>query len=268
MVTAMEVAPKADAKAEKPKAVPRIRSPLFPFITLGKAIDRAKEFYAKERRNAAPVGVAASHWGYGPKSSGGIQTVSAMKQYGLMEETGDEKVRTVKLTEMALRIILDVRPESQERNEAIKTAALKPKMHSEIWTKWRNELPSDDTFRTYLILDRKFNEVGANSLMAVYKDAIALAKLGGSDRLPEGAQDKDDNKQLPPGGRMQTEQKEHRGWTKSFTWPLSDGTTATLTVSGTRPGTEEIELLSDCMELAKKALSKMASQPEPEAEIN
>lgn len=40
------------------------RSPNFPFITLESAIERAQQFYDKEKRSGAPFPVTAGHWGY------------------------------------------------------------------------------------------------------------------------------------------------------------------------------------------------------------
>ena len=64
------------------------RSPNFPFISLENAIARARAFYDEERKGAAPVTRAAIHWKYSPNSSGLIQTVAALKSYGLMSDEG------------------------------------------------------------------------------------------------------------------------------------------------------------------------------------
>lgn len=58
-------------------------------------------------------------------------------------------------------------------------------------------------------------------------------------------------------------------WVKEFAWPLSDGTTAELVISGERPGTDEIEILEANIEVAKRVLAKIAKEPpqeEPEPE--
>src|ERR1035437_5342820 len=90
----------------------RERSPNFPFIGLAAAIQRARDFYDQEKRGSAAVSVIATHWGYSPKSSGLIQTVAALKSYGLMEDEGRGEARRLRLTERALRILLDNRTDS------------------------------------------------------------------------------------------------------------------------------------------------------------
>src|SRR4051812_49081512 len=117
----MATLPVAAESQEKGK---RMRSPAYPFINLGTAFRRAREFYSHEQRNAAPVRVAAKHWNYEPKSSGGLQTAAAMISFGLMEDEGTGDKRTLKLTKNALKILLDGREESSERDALIKQVAL------------------------------------------------------------------------------------------------------------------------------------------------
>ena len=75
----------------------RTRSPKCPFIDLETAIRRASTFYDSEKRNAASIPVAMKTWGYNDKSSGGQQTVSTLKEFGLMEDFGSKAARRVKL---------------------------------------------------------------------------------------------------------------------------------------------------------------------------
>ena len=82
-----------------------------------------------------------------------------------------------------MRILLDQRPESTERDEAIKRAALTPKIHSVLWKKWGFPLPSDDNLRHALIFDWKFNENSVDDFIREYKDTIRFAKLAESYTL-------------------------------------------------------------------------------------
>src|SRR5579863_3947203 len=104
----------------------RDRSPPFPFIPLERAIGRAREFEASYRRSAGRLANVLGVWGYTAKSSGGFQTMAALKAFGLMEDEGTGAERKFKLTDLALRILKDERP--GKREEGIKEAALKPKL--------------------------------------------------------------------------------------------------------------------------------------------
>jgi len=160
------------------------RSPAFPFISLKTAIDRANEFRKQEGRAAAPVSVAVKHWGYKAKSSGGIQTIAALKYFGLLIDTGSGDSRKVQLSDLGLRIVLDERTVSPERDALIKKAALMPKIYARLWNQWHTAFPSPDNFRHHLRVDLKFSDTTVDSFIRGYKDTISFAKLGDSDILP------------------------------------------------------------------------------------
>lgn len=178
----LEVVKMADQEDDDKKS--RTRSPAYPFINLAAALKRAKEFYSKEQRNAASVKVAVKHWGYDEKSSGGKQTTAALINYGLMKDEGIGERRKVQLTQDALRVILDERPDSNERDQLIKKLALTPKINKELWAKWGHSLPSDGEIRHTLLVDwdPPFNDKAVDGFIKLYKDTITFAKLGESDQ--------------------------------------------------------------------------------------
>ena len=188
------------AEATKPVSIDegkrRLRSPAYPYINLETAIKRAKEFYEKEQRNAANLRIAVKHWGYEEKSSGGTQTAAALISFGLFRDEGTGDKRRLQLTPLALRVLLDTRQESKERMEAIKQAALSPKIHRQLWKRWGANRPSDEQLRHTLILDWEppFNENSVDGFIKEYKDTIAFAKLAESDRVPEGGEDTGEEK--------------------------------------------------------------------------
>src|SRR4051812_14070001 len=105
---------------------PRDRSPNYPYITLPAALDRAKQLYDVEKRGAAAIPVVAKHWDYSPKSSGLLQSIAALKSYGLLDEEGRGDDRRVRLSDLALRILLDQRPDPRERREMLQRSARMP----------------------------------------------------------------------------------------------------------------------------------------------
>src|SRR5215510_220703 len=48
------------------------RSPSYPGIDLEAALKRAREVYVHEKQHDAPVESVVMHWGYSPRSSGGM----------------------------------------------------------------------------------------------------------------------------------------------------------------------------------------------------
>lgn len=83
----------------------------------------------------------------------------------------------MKLSGRALRILLDEREASEERERLLKQAALLPPLHSRLWERYGPELPSSQTLRLSLILDEGFNENSVDDFLTEYKETLELAKL-------------------------------------------------------------------------------------------
>jgi hypothetical protein len=164
----------------------RRRSPSYPAIDLEAAIDRALALYRAEGRNVAPNDAILAHWGYSPKSGPGFGTLGALKRFGLLQAEGPGKSR---LSDLALRIILDDREQSPEYDEALKEAALTPKIHREIWEKYQDGLPSDATLRHFLRFDKGFTDSAADELIAQFRKTVSFANLAPGDSLGEDGGD-------------------------------------------------------------------------------
>jgi hypothetical protein len=163
----------------------RTRSPASPFINLETALKRAKQFFDIQQRNAVSLKVAMKDWGYEGKSSGGLQTAATLISFGLMKDDGMGDRRKLQLTQNALRILLDQRPDSGDKAALIKQAALAPKVHQELWKKWGSSPPSDAELRHTLTLEWEppFNEKTVDAFIKEYRDTIAFAKLTESDKV-------------------------------------------------------------------------------------
>jgi hypothetical protein len=162
----------------------RLRSPAYPYINLETAIARAQAFYDIEIRSAVPITLAAKDWGYEAKSSAAMQTAAALMSFGLMSDEGTGDKRKVRLTQNALKILLDKRPDSIERAALIKQAALAPKIHQQIWEKLGGGV-SDGALRHSLIFEWNppFNENSVDGFIREFRDTIAFAKLAESDKV-------------------------------------------------------------------------------------
>lgn len=178
--------------------------------------------------------------------------------------------KDVRLSKLALDILLDQQPDSVERKEFIKQAAMTPKIHKELWGKWQDELPSDATILTYLIRDRGFNEPAAKDLLVEYKDTLSFAKVSKSDKMPSNESGDEDNKPEQNGGHEMTgtEQQPLRqnpapgivvekilaGERSFLSGPLSkDGAAYRLIVSGS-VGSKELGKLIKLLTLQKEIL--------------
>jgi hypothetical protein len=183
---------KQDAGAAVAAKKKRHRSPAYPAINLEEAIARARTVWDEERKNAAPLESLMAHWGYKSKSSSGLLAAAALKKFGLLMDVPGGKVRQLRLTDLAFKILLDEREDSLERVLAIKTAALRPGIHRDLWGKWRRQLPSDNTIRTYLRMELDFSEQAADQFLAEYRHTISFANLTDDDTIPNDGQNDDD----------------------------------------------------------------------------
>ena len=179
----------------------KMRSPAYPGINLETALKRAAALYKNERRNEVPYPVAVSHWGFGAKSSGGLVSVAALKSFGLLQDVERGAAgRVVKLSDLGFQILLDERPDSEERAAAIKRAALLPKAHAAIWRKYgTTEGVSDANLKHDLVFNFKFNENIVEEFIKEYKDTIRFAKLADSDTISTGLEDKDQEEEETDG---------------------------------------------------------------------
>jgi hypothetical protein len=154
-----------------------VRGISYPAISLDEAISRAQQFWAAEKKNAAPVAAAGQHWGYTAKSSATRLVVAALLHYGLLEDLGSGDDRQVKLTDRALDILLDA-PESPKRLKALQEAAMAPKINADIFSRWSpSELPSDQTLRFFLLRERNFNESSVDGFITDLRKTVGVAKL-------------------------------------------------------------------------------------------
>ena len=142
------------------------RSPAYPFIPLSKAIARVEELYAtRVGRNAYPPGTFYQTWGVGAKSSTARQTMAALNIFDLVQYEGRGDSRTVRLTELAVKILQDKRPDSVDRRHAIQQAALKPAIHAKLWEKFPPPMPDEVFVKHFLVDEAGYNESAATALL-------------------------------------------------------------------------------------------------------
>jgi hypothetical protein len=165
------------------------RSPSYPFISLPKALERAKAFDEAHRRNPARLASVAETWGYSSSSSGLLQTASALKAYGLLEDNGRGGDRKTQLTDLAQRILHDTRPGMREA--AIREAALRPRLFAEYTEKWLPERPSDSHCLSELRLDRGFTEAAASMFLRSFDETVTFSGLKDGDGLSISLEDDD-----------------------------------------------------------------------------
>ena len=163
----------------------RQRSPAYPGIALGKAIELARVLSSKEGNHKVHVDTAIADMGYSTTSSPGMRALAALLAFGLLESAGSKDDRVVGLTKLAKTILFDNRQDSPERARALRDAALNPELHKNLAEKYPGRLPSDEELEHYLIVDQDFNVNAVDSVIRELRDTFTFAKLEEGDILPE-----------------------------------------------------------------------------------
>lgn len=171
---------------------PRFRSPPFPYIGLEKAMEKVEQLYAAVRGHSAALPSAAKAWQTGVKSSATLQSIGALIQYGLLDDDGAGEQRKVKLTPLALRIVMDKRPDSAERAAGLREAALQPPTFKELYSEFGTAEGIDESLLVHALTAERvqkgrapYSEQSAEDVIRIYRGTIRFAGVGDSDMANE-----------------------------------------------------------------------------------
>jgi hypothetical protein len=148
------------------------RSPSYPVFALNDAIEKARSIYSGEKRSATTPEVIASHMGYTQANGPGGRAVSALRQFGLLEEAAGK----YRISELGFTLIHFERNTTEWRHAAA-DAIRKPTLFRELLEVYPDDLPSDATLRNDL-LKRGFNPGSISDVVSIFRDSISLV---GSD---------------------------------------------------------------------------------------
>lgn len=152
--------------------MPKLPTGRFPFINLTKALERAQSIFENDKNGKGlKVPVAFSAWGYSDKSSGGFQTIAALKGYGLLEDEGANDDRAVKLTAKARQYF---QTEIDADKAGLRSEfAKRPALMAHLLEHWDGGTVDDPVARTYLKTAIGMNEQSARSALGIYKDNLS-----------------------------------------------------------------------------------------------
>lgn len=166
----------------------RDRSPKFPYIGLGKALERIETLYGKVRRYEARVADIAKDWDLSPKSSSTDRTVAALQSFGLIEDSGSGENRKIKLSELGARILADHRPGI--RDALLADAATKPTAIAEYAQRWRGGRPDEAHALSQLQFEGGFTSDAAKVFLRVFDETIRFASVPDIDKTADNKSDR------------------------------------------------------------------------------
>ena len=161
------------------KETSRHRSPAYPAFNLKTAIEKAVLVYEAHRRVSVEPDTLKRTMGYEVTTSHSMRAISALIQFGLLEEEGNAAARKLKLSELGLNIVL--RKETDlDRVGLLRKAAMKPVIYKQMLDLWKDDLPSDDTISNYLLFTKNFNPAVVPAVLRDFKATFNFARLGWS----------------------------------------------------------------------------------------
>ena len=151
------------------------RGPSYPFVGLEEAISLTRKVFDYAKRGPAPIdSLITEALKYSATSSTGVKILAALRSFGLIEDASGTNGKTVKLTQRSIRILFDD-PESVERKDEIKNAALSPKWYEYCWKKWGVDMPP--AMKHNLLVEHGFVESTVEGFLKDYRATIAYAGL-------------------------------------------------------------------------------------------
>ncbi len=237
----------------------KMRSPSYPAVDLKAAVDLAVKIYPGAKH---PLGasVIAEEWGYASISSASPY-LAALKKYGLLEELppGNGGSRLLKLTPLAIDIVVDPSGQTTQRANALKKAALNPAIHAEMWEKWGGDSVPESEIRRYLEVERNFNPKYVGKVAEVYKNTIAFSKVSTNDIEANH----EDAALLHRDTEVRTNRKRKKmPGTKEDIYTLSDGDVVIQWPEEILPS--DLEDLDDWLDIMKRKIKRSVVAETPD----
>ena len=165
------------------------RSPTYPQFGIEEAIDRAHKIYDRAKGHSVPPIEVHRAWGYSSPNGPGLVAISTLKEYALLADQGRGSNRTLRLSELALKILRDDQEVSVDRNAAICEAAFHPKIFSQLLEKYGRELPANGVIETELKLNLGFSDKGAPKVVEKLRQTLAYCNSLGDPVVEAGEAD-------------------------------------------------------------------------------
>ncbi len=161
---------------ETTPAKTRTRSPAYPVIPLGQAVELARKMWDSQRKHEAHIDSTLKALGYA-RHGASLRIIAALGHYGLTEESGAGDQRKIRLSERAQDIV-HLQESDPKRAAALREAALSPSIHAALWERYGAHLPDDSAIRPFLIREKGFNDASVEDVLNNYRGSFDLANLG------------------------------------------------------------------------------------------
>jgi hypothetical protein len=249
----------------------KTRSPNYPAYDLGTTLGFARKLFKSEgKSNASPPAVAAA-LGYAGMSGAARTKIAAMRQYGLLEDAPEGRMR---LASRAIRLV-NLSPGEADYSKLAHEAAL----HAPLFREFQEKNPeaSDRNLEIDLITVKHFSPDGARRVIKSYRDTLAFANLGaggytgaggeanGGDDLDVG--DPPDEESL--GDKRRDRQQRPLEASLIYSWPLVDAEKVSVTFVGNpgkKPTRRDLDALIETLEGVRNRLPETRPKEDEDGE--
>lgn len=152
----------------------RIRSPGYPSLSLGDAIELARKLYEANRTNIVDREAVAKDMGYTGMTGRSAKVLADLAHFGLLEKAGKGGVR---VTRRAVEIMYGA--SEADRQRAIRESASMPTLFDELNTHFSDGAPSDNALRAYLMRNG-FASVAIPPVMKAYLETYRYVQEAGA----------------------------------------------------------------------------------------
>jgi len=152
----------------------RVRSPGYPSISVGKALEIAAKLYTANRTNGIDRDAAVRDMGYSGMTGASGKMLSNLVHYGLVEKAGKGGVR---VTHLAVDIL---HPENDTtKKAALYAAAFRPSLFSELRSKFPDGAASENAIRSYL-MRQGFSDVAVDPAINSFLETCRFTQQEGA----------------------------------------------------------------------------------------
>jgi len=161
----------------------KVRSPNYPSMSLGPALEAVRPVYQSENRNKMARAVLAKHLGYSSLNGRALGKIGAVRAYGLIEGSGDD----LRVSDDAVKALM-APAGSSERTGALARLASRPALFQDLNKEFPDTMPSLENIK-YALVKRQFTADAAEKAAKSY-----LATMNLVSGIPDAysAPDEDD----------------------------------------------------------------------------
>ena len=194
----------------------KMRSPNYPAIGLGEALNEIKKIWEAEKKTAVGIDVLGKAMGYN-SVSGPVRTkIAALRKYGLLDQNGGR----YGLSDLAMKIL---HGQAEDRAQALAIAAQRPELFKELYASHADG--SDAALKSELVVHRSFSEAGAKQFIKAFRDTLSIANLGSA--VYDGPEHEDNSEAMTTSGTQEHQrgavppQGAGASHANAWTWTLS-----------------------------------------------